>query len=114
MCWALLFWSLNGNDYLDRPCELHLQEYDLLSLLRQDRDIEEEYIQSSEISDADLLRALDRTDLYSGMRDHEPNPGFDFPIKGPGWEVVLKADSSRNFLTSIESYRKFNSDKKMV
>ncbi|CAM6104913.1 unnamed protein product [Calypogeia fissa] len=86
-----------------------LEESDIMFLLRQDRDEEEEYVQSSEISDADLLVALDRTDLMLGMEGHEakPNPGPVLPLKGPGWEVVVKLDSSNNILSSIEGYRKF-------
>lgn len=91
----------------------HVQEYDLLALLRHDRDIKEDCIQSSEISDADLLRALDRTDLCSGRNVHVPIPRIVFPTKGPGWEVVTKMDYSRNILTSIKAYRKQSFGKKM-
>ncbi|KAG6556402.1 hypothetical protein Mapa_002345 [Marchantia paleacea] len=82
-----------------------LEESDLLALLRQERDVEEEYVQSSEISETDLLKALDRTELYAGKYAQARNPALDFPIKGPGWEVVLKGDSSSSLLSSIEGYR---------
>ncbi|KAL3688989.1 hypothetical protein R1sor_015298 [Riccia sorocarpa] len=84
-----------------------LEESDLLALLRQERNVEEEYVQSSEISETDLLRALDRTDLFAGKYAQAHDPALTFPLKGPGWEVVVRGDTSGQLLSSIEGYRKF-------
>lgn len=68
-----------------------MDEEDLLSLLRDEEDEEDKWIQT-DISDEDLEKLLDRSDLISGL------PGVDgklnvevesIPLKGPGWEVVI-------------------------
>ncbi|KAK0604656.1 hypothetical protein LWI29_017882 [Acer saccharum] len=66
-----------------------MEEEDLLALLRDEETAEDKLIQT-DISDEDLERVLDRSDLIRGPS------GFDeklentaFPLEGPGWEVVL-------------------------
>ncbi|KAK9136358.1 hypothetical protein Syun_015688 [Stephania yunnanensis] len=63
-----------------------LEEDDLLSLLQDQEDPEEKLIQT-EISDEDLKKVMDRSDLVVGY------DGDAFPLKGPGWEVVIPPQS---------------------
>ncbi|XP_024518149.1 ATP-dependent DNA helicase DDM1 isoform X1 [Selaginella moellendorffii] len=70
-----------------------LDESDLLSLLRDERSEEEELVQSSEISDSDLVTLLDRT---GGCSIDEEKP-----IRGPGWEIILNK-AAKNFLPPAE------------
>lgn len=52
--------------------------------------MEDKLIQA-DISDEDLDRVLDRSDLIAGssIGDEEKNEYAAYPLKGPGWEVVL-------------------------
>lgn len=44
----------------------------------------------TDISEEDLERVLDRADLIAGCLDDEEKPGAAvYPLKGPGWEVVI-------------------------
>lgn len=87
----------------DHP-KITLQESDLLALLKQERDEEEEFVQSAEISDENLLKLLDRRDLVdSSQQSNVVN--CSLPLKGPGWEVVVRSGKN-NLLSSIEGYRK--------
>lgn len=87
-------------------CSFVFQESDLLALLRQEQDEEEEHVQSTEISNADLEVALDRQEMVLG-RDECLNQGIPvLALKGPGWEEVIQGGSDGNLLTSIEGYRK--------
>ncbi|KAL5715234.1 ATP-dependent DNA helicase ddm1 [Ranunculus cassubicifolius] len=67
-----------------------LEEEEMLALLRDEEDPEEKMIQT-DISDEDLQRVLDRSDLIHGT---SADDGKDislnalYPLKGPGWEVV--------------------------
>ncbi|KAI3722793.1 hypothetical protein L2E82_33882 [Cichorium intybus] len=69
-----------------------LKEEDMLALLRDDEDPEDKMIQT-DISEEDLERVLDRSDLIAaGPAKANGKPDFltsALPLKGPGWEVVL-------------------------
>ncbi|PIA55710.1 hypothetical protein AQUCO_00700192v1 [Aquilegia coerulea] len=67
------------------------EEEDLLALLRDEENPEEKMIQT-EISDENLQRVLDRSDLINGTSadDGKITALNDiYPLKGPGWEVVI-------------------------
>ncbi|MCO5551009.1 hypothetical protein L7F22_004504 [Adiantum nelumboides] len=90
----------------DHP-KIILQESDLIALLKQERDEEEELVQSAEISDENLMKLLDRSDLIAKLAGID-NSGFDeqfLPLKGPGWEVVVRSGKN-SLLSSIEGYKK--------
>ena len=64
---------------------------DLLALLREEETAEDKMIQT-DISDEDLERVLDRSDLVVGALNNEEKSsgaGGAFALKGPGWEVVI-------------------------
>ncbi|KAJ0097571.1 hypothetical protein Patl1_28915 [Pistacia atlantica] len=68
-----------------------LEEEDLLALLKDEETAEDKMIQT-DISDEDLEKVLDRNDLMGVPSDDEekkPNADALFPLKGPGWEVVI-------------------------
>ncbi|MED6155675.1 ATP-dependent DNA helicase ddm1 [Stylosanthes scabra] len=74
--------TLNGNE---------IEEQDILALL-QDEDTAEDKMIQTDISDEDLDKLLNRSDLISPNQndDEEFKPPCDaFPLKGPGWEVVI-------------------------
>ncbi|XP_059293224.1 ATP-dependent DNA helicase DDM1-like [Lycium ferocissimum] len=69
------------------------EEEDLLTLLK-DEDSEEDKLVQTDVTDEDLEKILDRSDLVVGP----PSSGEDgntescvsvLPLKGPGWEVVI-------------------------
>lgn len=67
------------------------QEEDLLALLREEETAEDKRIQT-DISEEDLERLLDRSDLVVGASNNVENcngAGSSLPLKGPGWEVVM-------------------------
>jgi ATP-dependent DNA helicase len=64
---------------------------DLLALLREEETAEDKMIQT-DISDGDLERVLDRSDLVVGASNNDGKSngaGGSYPLKGPGWEVVI-------------------------
>ncbi|GAA0149614.1 DNA helicase [Lithospermum erythrorhizon] len=67
-----------------------LEEDDLLALLRDDEAEEDRWVQT-DISDEDLERVLDRSDLIyvPPSEDKVISSTELFPLKGPGWEVVV-------------------------
>ncbi|KAL4577628.1 hypothetical protein LXL04_013738 [Taraxacum kok-saghyz] len=70
-----------------------LDEEDMLALLRDNEDPEDKMIQT-DLSDSDLERVLDRSDLIAlgpaKVADEKPEYGASaLPLKGPGWEVVI-------------------------
>ncbi|KAL7193086.1 hypothetical protein ACSBR2_024826 [Camellia fascicularis] len=68
-----------------------MEEEELLALLRDEEDAEDKMIQT-DVSDEDLERILDRSDLIAGPLAEDGKPDFAvslLPLKGPGWEVVL-------------------------
>ncbi|XP_042402829.1 ATP-dependent DNA helicase DDM1-like [Zingiber officinale] len=68
-----------------------LEESELLALLRDEEDPEDKLVQT-DISDDDLLRVMDRSDLVD-PKDANGASGTPLPLRGPGWEVVLTAKS---------------------
>ncbi|XP_055806627.1 ATP-dependent DNA helicase DDM1-like [Solanum dulcamara] len=68
------------------------EEEELLSLLK-DQDSEEDKLVQTDVSDEDLERILDRSDLLihppSGEDGNTESCVNVLPLKGPGWEVVI-------------------------
>eukprot|EP00250_Pteridium_aquilinum_P026525 c33139_g1_i1 orf=270-2639(+) len=87
----------------DHP-KITLQESDLVALLKQERNEEEEMVQSAEISEENLMNLLDRSDLEI-KKEGSSSIAHTFPLKGPGWEVVIRSGKN-NLLSSIEGYKK--------
>ncbi|RLN16727.1 ATP-dependent DNA helicase DDM1 isoform X2 [Panicum miliaceum] len=77
-----------------------LEEGELLALLRDEQAEEDKMIQT-DISDEDLLKLMDRSDLSGppGAADATPL----IPLKGPGWEVVVPTKSGGGMLSSLTS-----------
>lgn len=69
-----------------------MEEEDLLALLRDEEDAEDKMIQT-DISDEDLERVLDRSDLLATNASVAGAKlefsASELPLKGPGWEVVV-------------------------
>lgn len=83
---------------------LLLQEEDLLQLLQDKEDSEDKLIQT-DISEEDLDRILDRSDLIGDTSndDGRSNSAADaFPLKGPGWEVMTPT-ASGGMLSTLNS-----------
>lgn len=62
-----------------------------MALLRDEETAEDKMIQT-DISDEDLEKVLDRSDLIVHNSNDDENfkaPDSTFPLKGPGWEVVI-------------------------
>ncbi|CAI0473485.1 unnamed protein product [Linum tenue] len=75
----------------------NLEEEDILALLRNEETAEDKLIQT-DISDEDLEIVMDRSDLINIPTSDKSNEGngaasagaaAGFPVKGPGWEVVI-------------------------
>ncbi|KAK8995618.1 hypothetical protein V6N11_075884 [Hibiscus sabdariffa] len=73
-----------------KPSNDIIEEEDLLALLRDEETAEDKMIQT-DISDEDLERILDRSDLIvdSGDGEEAKVSANAVPLNGPGWEVVL-------------------------
>ncbi|XVF15747.1 hypothetical protein REPUB_Repub09cG0182500 [Reevesia pubescens] len=73
-----------------KPSNNSFEEEDLLALLRDEETPEDKMIQT-DISDEDLEKILDRSDLIVDSDDGEKAKATAdaVPLKGPGWEVVL-------------------------
>ncbi|KAI5082173.1 hypothetical protein GOP47_0001916 [Adiantum capillus-veneris] len=86
----------------DHP-KITLQEADLLALVEQERDEEEELVQSAEISEENLIKLLDRSELVNKQSEVTGSSAKleTLRLKGPGWEVVIRSGKS-NLLSSIE------------
>lgn len=70
-------------------CTDVLEEEDLLALLQDEETAEDKMIQT-DIGEEDLERVLDRADLIAGCLDDVEKPDAAvYPLKGPGWEVVI-------------------------
>ncbi|KAK6922725.1 SNF2, N-terminal [Dillenia turbinata] len=79
-----------------------MEEEDLLALLQDNEDEEDKMIQT-DISDEDLERVLDRSDLVpNGTKNDETLTTAAFPLKGPGWEVVIPT-ASGSVLSTLNS-----------
>ncbi|XP_056697072.1 ATP-dependent DNA helicase DDM1-like isoform X1 [Spinacia oleracea] len=80
-----------GQFKAERTLNNIMEEEDLLELLQEEEDDEDKMVQT-EISDEDMEKVLDRTDLLvaSGADDEDAKAEkFVLPLKGPGWEVVI-------------------------
>lgn len=80
--------------------QTNTQEEDILALLKEDETAEDKLIQT-DISEEDLDRLLDRSDLTITLPG-EIQADESFPVKGPGWEVVLPS-SAGGMLSSLNS-----------
>nr|GMC98672.1 ATP-dependent DNA helicase DDM1 [Ipomoea batatas] len=73
-------------------CTDILQEEDLLALLREEENAEDKLVQT-DISNEDLERVMDRSDLVvvHSKENGKPQQACSnaLPLKGPGWEVVV-------------------------
>lgn len=68
-----------------------ITEEELLALLRDEEDEENKWIQT-DVSDEDLEKILDRSDLVvdpPGEDEKDETKQNVLPLKGPGWEVVI-------------------------
>ncbi|GAU18510.1 hypothetical protein TSUD_233820 [Trifolium subterraneum] len=74
---------------------------DILALLRDEETAEDKMIQK-DISDEDLEKLLDRSDLVINSSTDDKAPVSTFPVKGPGWEVVISA-ASGGMLSTLNS-----------
>lgn len=72
----------------------------MLALLRDEQGEEDRMIQT-DISDEDLLKVMDRGDLIGARADADAAPHF--PLKGPGWEVVVASKSGGGMLNALTS-----------
>lgn len=79
-----------------------LEEEDIISLLRDDETAEDKLIQTA-ISDEDLQRILDRSDMVDWSPDENGNNvATPVPLKGPGWEVIVPT-SGGGMLSTLSS-----------
>ena len=78
-----------------------MQEAELLALLRDEQADEDKLVQT-DISDEDLLKLMNRSDLSGppGAADATPL----IPLKGPGWEVVVPTKSGGGMLSALTSW----------
>ncbi|KAH6797117.1 chromatin remodeling 1 [Perilla frutescens var. hirtella] len=65
-----------------------IKEEELLALLRDEESEEDKRIQT-DISDEDLEKVLDRSDLVVGSSEEGETKQSVIPLQGPGWEVVI-------------------------
>ncbi|KNA17058.1 hypothetical protein SOVF_083550 [Spinacia oleracea] len=81
-----------GQFKAERTLNNIMEEEDLLELLQEEEDDEDKMVQT-EISDEDMEKVLDRTDLLvasgADYEDAKKAEKFVLPLKGPGWEVVI-------------------------
>lgn len=73
----------------------------MLTLLRDD-DTEEDRLTQTDISDEDLQRILDRSDLVVGSASEDESKVNVVPLKGPGWDVVVPT-ASGGMLSTLNS-----------
>ncbi|KAK7252908.1 hypothetical protein RIF29_37176 [Crotalaria pallida] len=84
---------------------VELEEEDILALLRGDEETAEDKFIQTDISDEDLAKLLDRSDLVIHNSRDDKNfkaPVSTFPLRGPGWEVVLPT-ASGGMLSTLNS-----------
>ncbi|KAL6843472.1 hypothetical protein ACP4OV_026534 [Aristida adscensionis] len=84
----------------DRTKPNALDEAELLALLRDEQDEADRLIQT-DISDENLLKLMDRSDLSGPPGSTVAAPLI--PLKGPGWEVVVPTKSGGGMLSSLTS-----------
>ncbi|KAK7367413.1 hypothetical protein VNO80_09425 [Phaseolus coccineus] len=80
-----------------------MEEEDVLALLRDEETAEDKMIRT-DISDEDLEKLLDRSDLIVNNKDdgNSKPPCSTIPLKGPGWEVVIP-NASGGMLSTLNS-----------
>ncbi|KAK2975847.1 hypothetical protein RJ640_022864 [Escallonia rubra] len=81
-----------------------MEEEELLALLRDEEGAEDKMVQT-DISDEDLEKVLDRSDLVAGAPKEDGKSDFiasTLPLKGPGWEVVIP-NASGGMLSTLNS-----------
>ncbi|KAJ1419033.1 SNF2-related, N-terminal domain [Sesbania bispinosa] len=76
-----------------------LEEEDILAMLRGEDETDEDKMIQIGISDEDLEKILDRSDLVVNSSNA---PESTFPLKGPGWEVVIPS-ASGGMLSTLNS-----------
>jgi len=77
---------------------------EMLALLRDEETAEDKLIQT-DISDEDLERVLDRSDLVVGSSSDDIEnmaATVSIPLKGPGWELVVPT-ASGGVLSTLNS-----------
>ena len=83
-----------------------LEEEDMLALLQGDETAEDKMIQT-DISDEDLKRVLDRSDLITAgpaMADGKPDfLASTLPLKGPGWDQVVIPTATGGMLSTVNN-----------
>ncbi|CAL5067246.1 unnamed protein product [Urochloa decumbens] len=84
----------------DRAKPNALDETELLALLRDEQADEDKLVQT-DISNEDLLKLMNRSDLSGPPGAPDATPLI--PLKGPGWEVVVPAKSGGGMLSSLTS-----------
>eukprot|EP00268_Persea_americana_P040690 TRINITY_DN4045_c0_g1_i1.p1 TRINITY_DN4045_c0_g1~~TRINITY_DN4045_c0_g1_i1.p1 ORF type:complete len:869 (-),score=186.34 TRINITY_DN4045_c0_g1_i1:396-3002(-) len=89
-----------GEFHQERAKPNTLEESELLALLRDEEDAEDKLIQT-DISDADLERIMDRSDLITERKGASPMDPL--PLAGPGWEVVIPTKSVGSMLSTVTS-----------
>lgn len=75
-----------------------------MALLR-DEETEEDKMVQTDISNEDLEKVLDRSDLIRKLtsdEDKTDGAGEAYPLKGPGWEVVIP-NATGGMLSSLNS-----------
>ncbi|KAL5557273.1 hypothetical protein UlMin_039509 [Ulmus minor] len=94
-----------GQFHLEKtiPSSTIYAEEDILALLRDEETTEDKMIQT-DITDEDLNKVLDRSDLFSRKAEDDETNGVAeaFPMKGPGWEVVIPT-ATGGMLSSLNS-----------
>ncbi|KAG6491150.1 hypothetical protein ZIOFF_052483 [Zingiber officinale] len=81
-----------GQFQQDRQKTNTLEESELLALLRNKEDPDDKQIET-DISQEDLVRVMDRSDLVEPIDGGAPVSSCVLPLRGPGWEVVTPAQS---------------------
>lgn len=72
-----------------------------MALLQDEETAEDKMIQKG-ISDEDLEKLLDRSDLVINSSTDDKTPVSTFPLEGPGWEVVIPT-ASGGMLSTLNS-----------
>ncbi|GBG69087.1 hypothetical protein CBR_g3785 [Chara braunii] len=80
------------------PQKEAVKDEDVLELLKADESTLDDICQSCDVSDEDLARVLDRSDL---TKTFDPSKTPPLPMKGPGWAVV-QGGTSGSVLKSVE------------
>lgn len=77
-------------------------------MLHNEEDEEDKFVQT-DITDEDLVKVLDRSDLIiQGKGEENSNESIKdlpspIPLRGPGWEVVVTVKSEAGMLSAVGS-----------